>query len=858
MGGYIRWLEEIGAGDLAIVGGKGANLGELVAAGVPVPAAFCVTTDAYRALLDEHGLQGRIADLLDGLDHKDAGAVDRVAEEIRAVLLDSATPAVVEREILDAYAALEKRLGAGVAVSVRSSATAEDLPGASFAGQQDTYLHISGPVALADAVRRCWASLWTGRAIAYRHHQGFDHDTVLLAVVVQEMFPSEVAGVLFTANPVTANPFQLFLNASWGLGEAVVSGQVNPDQLIVDKTDLQIVDRIIPDKLMMTVPVPDGQGTDTVAVPVELQAVPCLGDDDVRELCRIALRIEEHYGYYQDIEWGFADGRFAILQAREITGADLDLGHELETWKTPAALASMYDERWVWSRAYSDEFQTGPSTPAFYTYVEFGMSVLKMLTLMLTATPNVLGYEASEFLDIPYYRWHGARAYFNLAFERERIRLFTPPFARTEAMLLPFPKEERDELRNLPFDWDQFFGMLQMLEDTNPEVSLTGTTAVMYEGMERWVAAEETFWSSFDLETASVDDIVQQEMTIHGESKFYPNVVLPFTIYLYILTPALEALCRAWFDDDGTICTSLIGGIQSKTTEENVALWDLSRIVVRSPELRAVVGATTDGQLRGVLSQTRCGRRLPRPSSTPSSRRTATGGSGAGLRTTCAGETTPALVFQSLRLMVDLDEEQSPARHAERLRPKCRRRRRAASSSYATNRTTSASSSGWPASTRLTGRPRASRADMFEWFVEHVQDWYYYRDFERFHNDKNMARNRSHLDGDRSEVRGRGPRARRGGPVLPRPGGDAGCRPRASSPLPRCRPGCGSAGRSTRSTPVRSPPKYLRGWERFDDDTIDARERWWGSVPAAGWSPARRGCAAPSPRSARSSRATSS
>ena len=191
------------------------------------------------------------------------------------------------------------------------------------------------------------------------------------------MFPSEISGVIFTANPMTSNPQEFFINASWGLGEAVVSGHVNPDQIVFSKRNNQIVERQTNEKLLMTVPDPGGQGSYEIEVPKDLVTQEVLTDSQVGELCRIAQIIEDHYGFPQDIEWGIAQGKFAILQAREITGADLDFGHDLELYKTPAALADMYDERWVWSRAYSDEVQTGPSTPSFYTYLQSGMTFLK-------------------------------------------------------------------------------------------------------------------------------------------------------------------------------------------------------------------------------------------------------------------------------------------------------------------------------------------------------------------------------------------------------------------------------------------------------------------------------------------------
>ncbi len=330
MTGYVQTLDRVRATDIASVGGKGANLGELVAAGVPVPPAFCVTTDAYRSFLETSGLSERMAALLDRIDYDDPAGIEHSASAIRALFLGEPTPPVIAEEITTAYRDLESSLGLDVSVSVRSSATAEDLPGKSFAGQQDTFLFVSGAERVVDAVKRCWASLWTDRAIAYRHTHGFDHERVWLAVVVQEMFPSEVSGILFTANPVTSNPDEHFLNLSWGLGEAIVSGRVNPDQLVVAKGSAEIVERTVADKELMTIRHPCGHGSVEAPVPDELREIQALADEHVRELCAIGQRIEDHYGFPQDIEWGWAGGRFAILQAREITGANLDFALGLE------------------------------------------------------------------------------------------------------------------------------------------------------------------------------------------------------------------------------------------------------------------------------------------------------------------------------------------------------------------------------------------------------------------------------------------------------------------------------------------------------------------------------------------------
>ena len=565
----IRTLDQVDASSVALVGGKCANLGELVGAGVPVPEAFCVTTVAYRRFLAENQLPTRIVAILGTIDYENPTGIEQCASAIRALLMAAPIPADIEREIISAYEALEVRLGAGVSVSVRSSATAEDLPGTSFAGQQDTYLHMSGSAGVVDAVKRCWASLWTGRAVAYRHVQGFAHESVLLAVVVQEMFPSEVSGVMFTANPVTSNPRQFFLNTSWGLGEAVVSGQVNPDQLIVAKGSLHVVDRQINDKLVMTAPHESGQGSSTVAVPEERRRVQSLPDDLVRELCQIGQRIEDHYGFPQDIEWGHANGRFAILQAREITGANLDFSDGLELWKTPAAFAEMYDEKHVWSRAFSDEVQTGPSTPSFYTYLQLGMTRLKSAALRMTWTEEWAGLTPDTFLDFPYFRWYGARAYYNLTFERERVRRFIPPFARDEAALWPFPDSERDEIRNLPFDWTEFMALLRRLHDETYDVSLVGSTRIIYENLERWTDDEDTYWRAFDLDHASVEEIFAAQIASRVGSRFGENVILPFTVYLFVLPAALQTLCAAWFDDaDGSVYNRLAGGHARRLHDE--------------------------------------------------------------------------------------------------------------------------------------------------------------------------------------------------------------------------------------------------------------------------------------------------
>ncbi|PWK82507.1 pyruvate,water dikinase [Lentzea atacamensis] len=278
---------------LAVVGGKAANLGELTRAGLPVPQGFCVTTDAYRAVAEADEL------------------ASTTPENARRTLLETAVP----QEIRDAIVAEYRKLGDSVPVAVRSSATAEDLPFASFAGQQDTFLNVVGEDAVVDAVRRCWASLWTDRAVSYRETNGIDHTTTYLAVVVQRMVQSAVSGVMFTANPVTGKRDQIVIDASPGLGEAVVSGAVNPDHFVVDGAE--IVERRLGDKKLVIRSLPGG-GTEHVDIGENEE--PCLTDGQIHALAVLGRKVQAHYGSPQDTEWAIdADGELHLTQARPIT-----------------------------------------------------------------------------------------------------------------------------------------------------------------------------------------------------------------------------------------------------------------------------------------------------------------------------------------------------------------------------------------------------------------------------------------------------------------------------------------------------------------------------------------------------------
>ncbi len=299
-------LEALGRESLPVAGGKGANLGELVRAGFPVPPGFVVTTAAYARFVAANGLAGVIA-------RADA-ALSAPGAAIRAAFEAAPIPGDLARDVLVAYATL-----GGGPVAVRSSATAEDLPTAAFAGQQETFLNVSGPDALLDAVRRCWASLWSDRAIAYRARLGLDPATVQLAVVVQRLVPAEFAGVLFTANPVTGARDEVVIDASPGLGEAVVAGLVTPDHYVLrrGRRGWRVAARTVGRREVVIRPRAGG-GTEEVA-PAGEAAPPALPARALRDLAGLGTAIAAHFGAPQDVEWAWADGRIAILQARPIT-----------------------------------------------------------------------------------------------------------------------------------------------------------------------------------------------------------------------------------------------------------------------------------------------------------------------------------------------------------------------------------------------------------------------------------------------------------------------------------------------------------------------------------------------------------
>jgi len=338
-----------------VAGGKGASLARLASAGLSVPTGYHVTTEAYRRFVAANNLQARIAAAIERVDVSRPETLAAASQAITQLFMEATIPTEIADAVTQAYATLP---GTSPAVAVRSSATAEDLPTASFAGQQETYLNVSGAAAVLEATRKCWASLWTARAIDYRARLNIPVADVALAVVVQALVPAEAAGILFTANPVNGRRDQMVVNASWGLGEAIVGGAVTPDTLTLDKATGNVIARETAEKNVQTVRV--NGGVQEQPVPANLRRAPVLDAGQAAELVRLGNQIEALYGMPMDIEWAWADGKFAIVQARPITALPEPQAEPPTDWKLPKGAYAALRNNIV-------EMMIEPLTPLFST-----------------------------------------------------------------------------------------------------------------------------------------------------------------------------------------------------------------------------------------------------------------------------------------------------------------------------------------------------------------------------------------------------------------------------------------------------------------------------------------------------------
>jgi phosphohistidine swiveling domain-containing protein len=580
---FIRTFQEIGANDVGLVGGKGANLGEMTRAGLPVPPGFCVTAEAYRAFIRDTDAGETIRRILAEAQIDDPEEVEARTARIRTFLTGQEMPAEIGAQVLESYHrhASEWADGAPLPVAVRSSATAEDLPTASFAGQQDTYLNIRGDAELLDHVKRCWASLWTARAVTYRVKQGFDHEQVALAVVVQAMIRSEVSGIMFTANPVTSSREEVVINASWGLGEAIVSGLVTPDTFTVRKSDGAIVSREIATK-DLAIEYADQGSTAEQEVPADRRNLPALSDGEVATLVSLSQRIESHYRVPMDIEWGYARGEFYILQARAIT----TLAHE-----APRTHASG-----EYSRSMFVEIFPDPLSPTFLS------AISPLIKSFLDFTFETFGFKPPEAMEAVGVFYN--QPYFRRDYIAATLRQLTPPVreAMIAQMVNPFGRQERRLRGELS---PSYLGMVIRL------IRFMLRFPAQLPGIVSHYREEIKAIESLRLDTMPDREIVRRiRDLVFGTASRLLNYDFLMIALIGITYQMLGSLLQRYFGEESEeVRSTLLSGVTGNVTMEgNKRIWDLAQLAKASPTVSAALRQYSSSEVRTQLEQTREGK----------------------------------------------------------------------------------------------------------------------------------------------------------------------------------------------------------------------------------------------------------
>ena len=636
--GYIRWFHEVGKSELGLVGGKGANLGELTRAGLPVPPGFCITSAAYQDFIHLTGLDKFVMDSLAAIRLDDLEDVRRRSALIQSSIHAAPILPEIVDEVTTCYHQLIDQTAHEVSFAVRSSATAEDQANASFAGQLETYLNIRGVPSLLEHIKQCWASLWAERVVSYIANQGLDHRSVSMSVVVQTMIPSEVAGVLFTVNPVSGRREELVINASWGLGEAIVSGLVSPDTITVRKSDGGVIDRQTGNKELMVAYAADG-GTEERPVPEELRRAPALSDQQVKELAALGNRIESYYGKPQDIEWGLYKGDWYLLQSRPIT--------TLTQQPKPQVPPGEYN------RTMFIEIFPDPLSPVFLSVI------VPLFKEMLDYTIQELGFEPpkeGQAMGGFYYQPYFNRDYIAAAFQP------LSPAAREPVInqiVNPFGSQGETAGFEVSLPYIRMvYRMLRFM------MRFPRQLPDMLANYQAQIARVEEFPYSL----ASDQEICTQVYRLPFEyaDKLLNNDFLMIAVIgrSYRLLGAL--LKRYYQADTDEVVAKLISGVTGNVTmETNKRLWDLAQIARSAPSVSAELRENDSAQARMLLRNSEEGREfiqaMDRFLDEFGHREVHMD-----ILYPTWGE-DPKPVFSFIRSYLDADESQSPYRQQERL-----------------------------------------------------------------------------------------------------------------------------------------------------------------------------------------------
>ncbi len=612
MTNFIRVFSAIAQSDVPLVGGKGANLGEMTRAGLPVPPGFCVIADAYREFAAP--AQETIAQILNAMRPDDADDVENKTAQLRAFLIAQPMPDEIAQQAIDAYHALAREIERdketrkqGTAdtqfairdlrIAVRSSATAEDLPDASFAGQQDTYLNVRGDDALLEHVKKCWASLWTARAATYRSKQGYAHAPVALAVVVQAMIESEVAGILFTANPVNQNPDEMVLNASWGLGEAIVSGIVTPDTWIVNK-DGAALEREIADKNVAIVYAPDG-GTREIEIAAARRRAPSLDDAQLQALAALGVQVETHYARPMDIEWAFARGKFYMLQARPITTL---VGAKRFDSQAPQNDTNAFRNTLLqhadgeYNRTMFIEIFPDPLSPAFLSVIA------PLFHSMLDFTFVTLGFKPPR--EIPAVGVFYNQPYFHREYIEGALAPLTPPTraALVTQIVNPFGRHERTLPGEASLAFMNMAARLLRFMRAFPK-QLPGLIA-------EYRAAVDELKNAPLREMADAEILARIRALLFDHASKLLNYDFLMIALIGITYQALGSLLERYYGDDTEqIRAQLISGVTGNVTmETNKRIWNLAQEAKQSAVVSAALRQDATPHVRATLRESGDGR----------------------------------------------------------------------------------------------------------------------------------------------------------------------------------------------------------------------------------------------------------
>ena len=586
---FLVSLGEDRSMEIAVVGGKGASLGKLVKAGFPVPPGFVVTTSGYMEFLRANDIENEIEKILAELDYENLDVLEKETGKIRRAIIESIFPDDLAMDIVQGYNELGSE---NVFVAVRSSATAEDLVGASFAGQYDTYLDVRGEKALLEAVQQCWASMWTARVTSYRHNKGFEHNAIGIAVVIQKMVEPDVAGVMFVGNPMNVRADEIVINASWGLGEEVVSGSVTPDEYIVDRESFMIKRRSLGSKEHQVIrDKRTGNGTIRETVPNNLQEQYTLSDEQVSMLAEMGKQVTSYYqGLPQDIEWAFVKGAFFLLQSRPVTGVEFTWEENLDLWSSLPE-----EEDAIWTRAAADEWWTGAITPLFWS--------VRGRWLRDGAAGSYKPFNMGDMAEMRWLRYSRGTVYYNTRMDILMAEYSLPPSLR-EPMLRRLHPSQMEEAMNKPFDLWRTVKIYTDVETLRPKAGVMGfanrrdALRDMRKGGNRYdqrrAQVKAQFSNLEELYKKEDNEIVQTMIDLmKGYGRFAGGGGWAWSfLYGPVIQALLEGIFRYWYTGDNpNAFTEVISGLPERTNQFNddYDFWKLTETIRNSNKLRKLI-----------------------------------------------------------------------------------------------------------------------------------------------------------------------------------------------------------------------------------------------------------------------------